>query len=297
MNDPLRELPIVKSFYQGKVRDLYDLGDRLLIVSTDRLSAFDVVFPDPIPDKGKILNLLSAFFFRKTKDLLPNHFISDDVDEFPKEFHPFRESLAFRSMLVRKTRLIPFELIARGYITGSAWKEYQKSGTVNGEKMPEDMQESQAFPEPLFTPSTKAERGHDENISIATMQERIDPCIADFLQEKTLTLYKLGRDFLRKCGILLADTKVEFGTIQGEVILIDELLTPDSSRFWDAETWKPGSTPQSFDKQFVRDYSAGTGWNRKPPAPHLPEDVVQKTRDRYLAAYKKITGENKLPWE
>lgn len=254
MEKRIQDLEIVKSFKSGKVREIYDLGDKLLLVTSDRISAFDVVFDDIIPNKGKILNQISVFFLKETKHIIENHFITDVIDEYPEELHQFRDQLEHRSMLVKKTRVIPFECIARGYITGSAWKEYQKSGTVNTEEMPEKLQESQRFPEPLFTPSTKAEEGHDINISFGEMKERMDPNIADKLRDVTLALYKFGHAFLNERNIILADTKLEYGSIDGKIMLIDEIFTPDSSRFWDKAEYEIGKTPKSYDKQFVRDY-------------------------------------------
>ena len=240
MEKRIQDLEIVKSFKSGKVRDIYDLGDKLLLVTSDRISAFDVVFEDIIPNKGKILNQISVFFLKETKNIIDNHFITDVIDEYPEELHQFRAQLEHRSMLVRKGTVIPFECIARGYITGSAWKEYQKSGTVNTEEMPEKLQESQRFPEPLFTPSTKADEGHDINISFAEMKERMDPSIADKLRNVSLELYKFGHAFLNDRNIILADTKFEFGSIDGKIILIDEVFTPDSSRFWDKSEYEIG---------------------------------------------------------
>ncbi len=292
----ISELQIVQKHFQGKVRDIYDLGDKLLIVTSDRISAFDVVFPNEIENKGKILNQISVHFFKATKDIMPNHFITDNVDEYPEEFHPFKEELEDRSMLVKKTRVIPFECIVRGYITGSAWKEYKSIGTVNNTLIAEEMKESQRFPMPLFTPSTKAEEGHDINISYAEMLNRVDKNIAEELKEKSIALYKFGADFLKQKGIILADTKFEFGTIEGQIYLIDEMLTPDSSRFWDIEEYEVGKTPKSYDKQYIRDYISATGWDKNPPAPELPEEVISKTFDKYYTAYKSIAGEDAKTW-
>ncbi len=290
------ELDIVKKHYRGKVRDIYDLGDKLLVVTSDRISAFDVVFPNEIKNKGKILNQISVHFFKATKDIMPNHFITDIVEEYPEEFHTFKNELEDRSMLVKKTRVIPFECIVRGYITGSAWKEYQSMGTVNNTLIAEDMLESQRFPKPLFTPSTKAEEGHDINISFAEMLTRVDKNIAEELREKSIELYKFGADFLKQKGIILADTKFEFGTIEGQIYLIDEMLTPDSSRFWDIEEYEVGKTPKSYDKQYIRDYISATGWDKNPPAPELPEDIIAKTYDKYCTAYKSIAGDEAKEW-
>jgi len=284
------KLSIIKNSKHGKVRDIYDLGDTMLLVTSDRISAFDVVFPNLIPDKGRILNGISVHFFRSTRDIVPNHLISDQVDDYPAELHPFREYLQGRSMLVKKTRVIPFECIVRGYISGSAWAEYKKTNTVGGMMIAEDMQESQKFMNPLFTPSTKAESGHDENISYREMLSHMDEWIARTLKDKSLALYSYAHELLKKQGILLADTKFEFGSIGGEILLIDECLTPDSSRFWALESYEIGSSPQSYDKQFIRDYLNGTGWDKQPPAPPLPQDVIDKTREKYLNIFKIITG-------
>lgn len=290
MHDELMKLNIIKSSKHGKVRDIYDLGDTMLLVTSDRISAFDVVFPNLIPDKGKILNGISVHFFKSTSDIVPNHLISDQVEDYPTELHPFREYLQGRSMLVKKTRVIPFECIVRGYISGSAWAEYKRTNTVGGMMIAEDMQESQKFMNPLFTPSTKAESGHDENISYREMLSHMDEWIARTLKDKSLALYSYAHEILKKQGILLADTKFEFGSIGGEILLIDECLTPDSSRFWALDSYQIGSSPHSYDKQFIRDYLNGTGWDKQPPAPNLPQDVIDKTREKYLNIYKIITG-------
>ncbi len=290
MPQKLEELSIVKGFKQGKVRELYDLGDTMLIVTSDRISAFDVVFDDLIPDKGKILNLISAHFFKSTTDIVPNHFISDDIADYPKELHPFEEQLKGRSMLVKKTRVIPFECIVRGYISGSAWSEYRRSNTVGGMMIAEELQESQKFPKPLFTPSTKAETGHDINISYRDMLQHMDEWIGRFIKDKSLELYSYAHDLLLKEGIILADTKFEFGVIGGDIILIDECLTPDSSRFWEVDSYQIGKSPNSFDKQYIRDFLTQSGWDKNPPAPALPQEIINKTRDKYLVAHKIITG-------
>lgn len=290
MYNELKKVSIVKSSQQGKVRDIYDLGEELLIVTSDRISAFDVVFPNLIPDKGKVLNGISVHFFEETRDITPNHFISDIVEEYPQELHPYKEYLQGRSMLVKKTRVIPFECIVRGYISGSAWNEYQRTATVGGMMIAEDMQQSQKFPKPLFTPSTKATEGHDVNISYREMLSHMDEWIARELKDKSVALYNFAHDLLKKSGILVADTKFEFGSIGSEIILIDECLTPDSSRFWEIESYEIGKSPQSFDKQYIRDFLNESGWNKQPPAPDLPEEVVAKTREKYLNIYKIITG-------
>ncbi len=296
MFEKISKIDIVKHSWQGKVRDIYDLGDKLLIVTSDRVSAFDVVFPNLIPDKGKILNGISVFFFQTTRQIISNHFISADLKDYPQELQIFGKELEGRSMLVRKTRVIPFECIVRGYITGSAWSEYKKSNTIGNMMMPDELQESQKFSKPLFTPSTKAESGHDENISYRDMLNRMDGRIAAYLKDKSLDLYNYAHDRLLKEKIIVADTKFEFGTIGQEILLIDEVLTPDSSRFWDMDSYEIGKTPLSYDKQFIRDFMTASGWDRNPPAPALPEDVISKTRDKYIQIYKIITGDVEKQW-
>lgn len=290
MHDKLMQVSIIKGAKHGKVRDIYDLGDKLLLVTSDRISAFDVVFPNLIPDKGKILNGISAHFFKTTKGIVPNHFITDDVAEYPAELQAFSEYLMGRSMLVKKTRVIPFECIVRGYISGSAWSEYKKTGTVGGMMISEELMESQKFASPLFTPSTKEEDGHDLNISYRDMLNMMDEWIAQRLKDKSIELYKYAHDLLKPEGIILADTKFEFGSIGSEIYLIDECLTPDSSRFWELNSYQMGSSPLSYDKQFVRDYLSENGWDKNPPAPELPAEIVDKTRAKYLEIYKIITG-------
>lgn len=292
----LSSLTIVQRSWQGKVRDIYDLGDTLMIVTSDRISAFDFVFPTPIPDKGKILTKISTFFFRATQDMVPNHLISDKVEDLPKEFAPFHEYLADRFMLVKKTRVIPFECIVRGYITGSAWSEYKRTNTIGGMLLPDSMQESQRFANPLFTPSTKAESGHDENISYREMLQRMDQSLAEKIKDFSLEIFNYAHDRLWDEGIILADTKLEFGTIGSQIILIDEVLTPDSSRFWDASSYEIGRTPLSFDKQFLRDYLESINWGKQPPVPELPDEVVQKTREKYIHIYQVITKDTEYKW-
>ena len=296
MASEIKNLPIVKGVYSGKVRDVYDLGDTLLLVTSDRISAFDVVFPTIIPNKGKILTQISLFFFNLTESVIPNHLITANVDEYPKELHPFKEELRDRSMIVKKTRVIPYECIVRGYITGSAWNEYKKRGTVNDTKQPTGLKESEKFPESLFTPSTKAEVGNDENISYEEMLERMDQRIGEFLKAKSLEIYHKGHKFLNERGIILADTKLEFGALNGKIILIDEVLTPDSSRFWDKNEYAVDTSPLSYDKQFIRDYIVNSGWNKKPPAPELPSEIIEKTYEKYYQAYKLIVGNEAKVW-
>ncbi len=293
----LCDLSIVKDHRSGKVRDIYDLGEELLIVTSDRLSAFDVVLSQPIPDKGKVLTQISIFFFEKTRDIIGNHLLAHRVEDYPKEFHPYKEELEYRSMLVKKTRVVPYECIVRGYLAGSAWKEYSQKGSFRGAALPAGMKNSQEFPQPLFTPSTKAEEGHDMNISFEEMKSRMDEWLADKLQDVSLKLYKFAHDFMKERGIIFADTKFEFGTRAGQVFLIDEIFTPDSSRFWNMDDYEVGRSQFSYDKQFVRDYLESTGWDKNPPAPNLPEDIIQRTSEKYIEAFKRITGMTELPWQ
>jgi len=273
---------------RGKVRDIYDLGDRLLIVTTDRLSAFDVVMPTPIPDKGRLLTQLSLFWFERLKDVLPNHVLS--ATEFPSPFDRYAEDLAGRSMVVRKTQPLPVECVVRGYLSGSGWKEYQSSGTVCGVSLPTGLKESDKLPEPIFTPATKATSGHDENISFERASETLGKVLAEKVRSVTLDIYRRAAAYAEPRGILLADTKFEFGILNGELIWIDEALTPDSSRFWPAAQYKPGGPQPSFDKQFVRDYLERIGWPKTPPGPELPPDVIAGTRAKYREAYRILVG-------
>ncbi len=282
------DFPGLKLRGRGKVRDIYELGDRLLIVATDRLSAFDVVLPTPIPDKGRVLTQLSMFWFEKLADIVPHHVIS--AMEFPGELAPYRDSLDGRAMLVRRTEPIPIECVARGYLSGSGWKDYQKTGTVCGIPLPAGLRESDRLPEPLFTPSTKATTGHDENISFAETVTRVGRPLAERLRDTSLAIYRRAAEYAVARGIIIADTKFEFGLIGEQLIWIDEALTPDSSRFWPGDQYAPGKAQPSFDKQFVRDYLERIGWNKRPPAPILPAEVVTGTRDKYREAYQRITG-------
>ena len=275
---------------RGKVRDVYDLGDRLLIVATDRISAFDVVLPTPIPAKGTVLTQLSLFWFRLLEGVVPNHVITADVDEYPRELHAVRDQLVGRSMLVRKTEPFPVECVVRGYLAGSGWKDYRKSGAVCGIALPPGLRESDRLEEPLFTPSTKAETGHDENISFEQMSAIVGKSRAAELRDLTLELYRRARAHAESRGILLADTKLEFGLSEGRVVWIDEAFTPDSSRFWPRDAYEPGRAQASFDKQYVRDYLETLEWDKRPPAPPLPEDVVTRTREKYLEAHARLTG-------
>ena len=276
---------------RGKVRDIYDLGDRLLIVATDRLSAFDYVLPNPIPDKGKVLNQISGFWFDHMKEIIPNHVITQDAREFPKELRAHFDELEGRSTLARKLEMLPIECVARGYLAGSGWKEYRTDGTVCGIALPEGLQESEALPEPIFTPATKAETGHDINISFDEAARIVGAEMAATLRDKTLELYATGVRYAAERGVIIADTKFEFGLDGGELVLADEVLTPDSSRFWPADQYKPGGGQPSFDKQFVRDYLESVGWNKRPPVPELPAEIVDGTRERYLEIYRILTGQ------
>jgi phosphoribosylaminoimidazole-succinocarboxamide synthase len=282
------ELPLLS---RGKVRDIYDLGENLLIVATDRLSAFDVVLPTGIPDKGAVLTQMSAFWFEKTGDIVPNHFIrvveETRVPEVPVELP---RDMIGRSMVVKKAQRLDVECVVRGYITGSGWSDYRKTGSICGIKLMEGLEESQELPEPIFTPTTKADEGHDLPITYAEVEEQIGKQAANAARIRSLALYRFGRDFALEKGIIIADTKFEFGWLDDEVILIDEALTPDSSRFWPADQYKVGGGQPSFDKQFVRDYLSDIGWDKNPPGPELPPDVVEKTAEKYREAYERVTG-------
>jgi phosphoribosylaminoimidazole-succinocarboxamide synthase len=278
--------------HQGKVRDIYDLGDRLLLVATDRVSAFDVVMAEPIPDKGRILTRLSAFWFRHLADLTANHVISLEVEDFPPACRPFRDLLSGRTMLVRKCQPLPVECIVRGYLSGSGWAEYRQTGAIGGLPLPPGLIESAKLPEPVFTPSTKAELGtHDENISFAAMADKIGAEMAVKVRDRSLALYQRALAWAEPRGIIIADTKFEFGLAAGELLLIDEVLTPDSSRFWPREDYQPGGPQKSYDKQYLRDYLESLSWNKQPPPPPLPAEVIANTRARYLLALKTLTGE------
>jgi phosphoribosylaminoimidazole-succinocarboxamide synthase len=274
---------------RGKVRELYDLGDTLLLVASDRISAFDCVLSPGIPDKGKILTQLSNFWFQKLSDV-ENHILETDVDRFPEALRADRSTLAGRSVIVKKAEVIPFECVARGYIAGSGWAEYKKTKQVCGVPLPAGLVEADRLSEPIFTPATKSERGHDENVSFEFVADRIGSEEAGRLRDLTLDLYGRASEYAASRGLLLADTKLEFGRIDGRLIWIDEAFTPDSSRYWDSAAYKPGHSPHSLDKQFVRDWLDSTGWNRRPPAPRLPEGVVRTTREKYLEAFKTLTG-------
>ncbi len=287
-------IPGVPPPQRGKVRDIYDLGDKLLIVVTDRISAFDVIMPNGIPDKGVVLNQISAYWFKQVEGVIPNHIISTDISSLPGAFQKVKDQLIHRSMIVKKAKPLPAECIVRGYLTGSGLKEYQKTGRVCGIELPKGLVESSRIAEPIFTPSTKAEAGHDINISFEEMKKILnDAALAQKVRDVSLAIYKKGRDVADAKGIIIADTKFEFGLLDGRLILIDEVMTPDSSRFWPKALYKEGSSQPSFDKQFVRDYlETLKNWNKTPPGPVLPEEIVVKTREKYVEAYERITGKN-----
>jgi phosphoribosylaminoimidazole-succinocarboxamide synthase len=310
--EPNSALGNLKLFRRGKVRDVYDLGAQLLIVATDRISAFDVVLPTPIPDKGKVLTQLSAFWFNRFQELVPNHMIAADVRQLPEPLSEVRsqkseirtgcsdfsnlpsdfiEVLSGRAMLVKKTEPLPVECVVRGYLAGSGWKDYQRTGAVCGIALPGGLQEAARLPEPIFTPATKALTGHDENITQERLAQLIGPELAQQVERVSLGIYRAARSYAEERGIVIADTKFEFGLFAGKLMLIDEVLTPDSSRFWPMADYRPGSSPPSFDKQFVRDYLERIGWNKQPPAPELPPEIVAETRERYLEAYRRLTGQ------
>ncbi len=276
---------------RGKVRDIYDLGNQLLIVATDRISAFDVVMPNPIPDKGRILTQLSKFWFDLTKEIVPNHVFSTEVKDYPKDCQPYQEILRNRSMLVVKAEVLPVECVVRGYLSGSGWEEYKKTGEVCGIPLPKGLLESSKLQKPIFTPATKAEMGlHDENIPFEKVEKIVGKELAQRLRTLSIAIYEKARDIAEKRGIIIADTKMEFGIKDRDLILIDELLTPDSSRFWPEDAYRPGGPQKSFDKQFLRDYLLSIRWDKSPPAPELPGEIVQKTREKYMEAYERLVG-------
>jgi len=284
------DLPGIKKLRSGKVREVFDLGDTLLFVVTDRLSAFDVVLPDPIPSKGAVLNQLSAFWFKRFHDV-DDHFITADFEQFPAELQPFRDQLAGRSMIVKKTAPLAVECVVRGYLAGSGWSEYQKTQSVCGIKLPPGLQLASQLPEPIFTPSTKADEGHDENIDMAECTRILGDEMAQRVKDLSLKIYSEGREHAAGRGIIVADTKFEFGTVDGKLLLIDECLTPDSSRFWPADQYVVGKSPPSYDKQFVRDYLETLDWDKTPPGPRLPADIIEKTSAKYREAFENMTGE------
>ncbi len=288
----LAGIPLVK---KGKVRNVYEMGGNLLFVATDRISAFDVVMANGIPQKGQVLNMISAFWFDFTKDIIENHVITVDIDEIismEKRLNSYRGVLAERSMLVKKAEPILVECVVRGYISGSGWKDYQKTGAVCGIKLPEGLKQSEKLPEPIFTPATKAEEGHDINISQEETKAQVGEEVFEFLKERSLAIYNKASEYAESKGIIIADTKFEFGKVGDKIILMDEVLTPDSSRFWPIDGYEAGRAQKSFDKQFVRDYLEGLDWDKTPPGPELPEEIVLKTQKKYLEAYKTLTGKN-----
>ena len=283
----LTEVPLLS---RGKVRDMYDLGDEVLIVVTDRLSAFDHVLPNGIPDKGRVLNLLTAFWFEKVRHIVKNHLVTVATDDLPSALCPHKEMLDGRFTIARKAKMLPVECVVRGYLSGSGWNDYKKTGSVCGIKLPAGLRESDRLPEPIFTPSTKAEVGHDENISFEKAAALLGDGLAAKVRELTLAVYNHAADFALQRGIIIADTKFEFGLHEGELILCDEVLTPDSSRFWPADLYEPGKAQPSFDKQYVRDYLLSIRWNKEPPVPMLPDEVVARTSEKYREAYERVTG-------
>jgi len=280
----------IERYGRGKVRDVYSADERLLIVATDRISAFDYILPTGIPDKGRVLTQLSIFWFNFLRELTPTHFLTANVDEYPEPLRRFRDQLQGRSMLVKRAKMVEIECVARGYISGSGWKEYKANGTVCGIRLPAGLKESDKLPEPIFTPATKAQSGHDENISFEQTASLIGTELAARLRDLTLSIYDRAARYAETKGIIIADTKFEFGFVGEELLLGDEVLTPDSSRFWPAESYKPGGPQFSFDKQFVRDYLESIHWNKQPPAPPLPEEVAAKTSEKYRQAYEVLTG-------
>ena len=284
------DLKGLKLFRRGKVRDVYEVDDRLLMIATDRISAFDVVLPTAIPLKGAILTQLSRFWFGMMADIVPNHLISTEVDEFPAVVRPYRDQLRLRSMLVAKAQIFPIECVARGYLAGSGWKEYRENGTVCGIRLPNGLRECDRLPEPIFTPATKEESGHDVNISFDEMARIIGKDHAAQLREITFRIYRRAADYALEKGIIIADVKFEFGLYDGRIMICDEILTPDASRFWPLESYKPGGQQPSFDKQYVRDYLEEIRFNKQPPGPELPEAVVRATTEKYLEAYRLLTG-------
>lgn len=282
----------VKPFKTGKVRDMFDLGDKLLIVVTDRISAFDCVFPNLIPEKGNVLNSISEFWFDYTKSIIPNHMITTDVGQFPAPFNKYKEELQGRSMLVKKVEIIPVECIVRGYLEGSGLKDYKRTGKICGIRLPEGMKQADKLPMPVFTPSTKAEEGHDQNVSYEQLCDEIGLDMAKKLKDASLALYNAVSRYALEKGLILADTKFEFGMLDGELIVADEMFTPDSSRFWDAADYEPGRAQKSFDKQYLREYLETLNWDKTPPAPKLPVEVISRTSKKYLLAYKILAGKD-----
>lgn len=285
------ELKDLKSYHKGKVRDLYEIDDKLLIISTDRISAFDVILPNGIPNKGKVLTALSVYWFEQTKNIINNHLITADIEKFPAEVLQYKSILEGRTMLVKKVKRLDVECVVRGYLAGSGWKEYKETQSICGIKLPSGLQESAKLKEPIFTPATKADTGHDINISESQMEDIVGVEITKYLKEASIAIFELASKEVESKGLILCDTKFEFGIYDDKIILIDELLTPDSSRFWPMDKYSPGKPQPSFDKQFVRDYLEKIKWNKEPPAPNLPDGIVKKTSEKYLEAYKRIRGQ------
>jgi phosphoribosylaminoimidazole-succinocarboxamide synthase len=283
-------LPGVERCARGKVRDVYSAGDYLVIVATDRLSAFDYVLPTPIPDKGRVLTAMTLFWLEQLRDIVANHLVSANVSDYPREFQPYRDQLDGRSMLVHRAKMIDVECVARGYVSGSGWKDYKHDGRICGIDLPAGLLESSKLPAPIFTPASKAQSGHDENISFQTVAARIGEPLTAQLRDLTLGIYNRASDYAATRGIIIADTKFEFGFVGDRLLLADEVLTPDSSRFWPRETYSPGGPQPSFDKQYVRDYLESIHWDKRPPAPALPDDVIARTSDKYRDAYRALTG-------
>lgn len=283
-------LPGIELFARGKVRDVYSAGEYLVIVATDRLSAFDCVLPTPIPDKGRVLTAMTLFWLDQLRDVVPNHLVSANVADYPREFQRYRDQLEGRSMLVHRARMLPVECVARGYVSGSGWKDYRREGRICGIDLPKGLEESGRLLKPLFTPASKAQSGHDENISFETVATEIGEPLAAELRDLTLKIYNFAAKYAETRGIIIADTKFEFGFIGDDLVLADEVLTPDSSRFWPRASYKPGGPQPSFDKQYVRDYLESLRWDKKPPAPPLPADVIARTSEKYREAYRILTG-------
>ena len=283
-------LPGVELYARGKVRDVYSAGEYLVIVATDRLSAFDYVLPTPIPDKGRVLTAMTLFWLERFSDIVPNHFVSAEVSDYPREFHPYRDQLEGRSMLVHRAKMIEVECVARGYVSGSGWKDYRRDGRICGIELPPGLRESDPLPEPIFTPASKAPSGHVENISFETVAHQISLPLALRLHDLTLAIYRRAAQYAETRGIIIADTKFEFGFVGDGLVLADEVLTPDSSRFWPRESYQPGGPQPSFDKQYVRDYLESIHWDKRPPAPALPPDVMERTSEKYREAYRVLTG-------
>ena len=284
------QLPTLKLFKKGKVRSVYEFGDHLLMVSSDRISAFDYILNQGVPNKGAVLTQLSVFWFERFKDLMKSHFVSVNIEDFPKETHQYADILSGRSMWVKKTELIEIECVVRGYLVGSGWKEYQQTGTVCGISLPKGLKQASKLPQPIFTPAIKASSGHDENIPVAKMRDILGNDLTQILENKSMALYQAAYEYALQKGIMIADTKFEFGLLGDDVILIDEIFTPDSSRFWPKEGYQEGMSPPSFDKQIVRDYLEGSGWDKNPPIPDLPNPIIEKTSQSYQQIYKILVG-------